>query len=161
MLDKETKNNLRIYGTFLGILVFMTFILITATLLAKNSKKTFLAADMQRVLDQYEPDGYKVGSPLALKSAFSTSAAAFTLDRQNQRQNEFYAGIIIRIPTIFGPMPAVFICKDEEDAVFAGYAVDLAKAGGLDSQRLSRGIMNYWQKTIPKIIVRSEADERQ
>ena len=161
MLDNEAKKNLRIYGIFLGIFVLMTAILIVATLLSKNSKMTFLALDMQNVLDNYEPDAYSVGSPIKLESAFTTSAAAFSLECRGKNANDSYAGIIIRIPTIFGPMPAVFICKNDEDAVFAGYAVDIAKASNLDSIRLSQGILNYWQKNIPRILKRSNADERQ
>ena len=161
MLDKATKNNLRIFGTFLGMCVVMTGILVLAIVLSKSSKSAFLAADMQRVLDQYEPNGYTVGKEFNIKSSFATSAAAYSLDHVGEGAGEQCTGIIIRIPTLFGPMPAVFIYAPEKPVVFAGYAVDTAKATELDTTLLSKIIFNYWKKTIPKILARREADERQ
>lgn len=161
MLDRETKNNLRIFGTFLGTLTLMTGILVAATALAKGPKDALLALDVQRVLDRYEPGGYAVGSAVELRSAFSTSAAAYSLSRAGAEGGEPCFGVIVRIPTIFGPMPAVFVCSGAEPAAFAGYAVDAAKAMDLDSTRLSRGVLGYWQRTIPKILARRQSDGRQ
>ena len=156
MLDEASKKNLTRFGIFVGIFVFLTGILVFSILMTKDTKNKFLAQDIQNVLNTYEPNSYIVGQSINLKSTFSTSAAAYSILKVGMTQNETYVGIVVRIPTLFGHMPAVFICKNGTEVSFAGYALDNGKARDIEDTRLSNGIMNYWKKTIPIILAKTE-----
>lgn len=152
MLDQEAKKNLRAFGIFLGIFVVMTGILVFSILYSKSSKKKLLANDVQVVLNNYAPDTYIVGEFIELKSGFSTSGAAYSLLKVGSNAKDTYQGLLVRIPTLFGPMPAVFICKNGSEVEFAGYAVDLGRAKNAGDIKLSVGIINYWKENVPKIL---------
>ena len=89
------------------------------------------------------------------KSLISTSAAVYSVIKKGQSKNEIYYGVIVRIPTITGPSPAVFLYNERYGTVFAGYALDAAKAANIVNERNATAIIRYWEKLIPKIISQS------
>lgn len=155
-LSPEVKKNLTIFATLFGIIVGITAILVTVTLLARSSWKTTLAKDVQIVLDGYSAGEYSVGEYLETDSNIATSSAVYSLIKKDNRRNEKYYGVIVRIPSILGPVPAVFICRENEDVVFAGYALDTGKAQNTIKLALSNSVMRYWENMIPKILEKTE-----
>lgn len=157
-LDNKSKRILKNFLIFFGLIFGMAAILVIFSLAAGNSWKIGLAVEVQSVLYSY-PDGqYTVGKNLELKSALSTSSAVYSLIKKDERKNEKYYGIIVRIPSVLGPLPAVFIYNDSKGVSFAGYAVDNGKAEETVDIRIANSIMSYWEEMIPKIIEKAEAN---
>ncbi|MBR1404481.1 MAG: hypothetical protein IJ558_09910 [Treponema sp.] len=155
-LKPEVKKYLIIFATFFGIIFGITAILVTMTLVSRNSWKTALAQEMQVVLDDYSHGSFSVGKYLELNANISTSSAVYSLLKKDGNQTEKYYGVIVRVPSILGPVPAVFIYNEKKGVTFAGYASDLGKAGTTIQLSLSSGVMNYWEHMIPKILDKTE-----
>ncbi|WP_191014165.1 hypothetical protein [Treponema zioleckii] len=154
MLDPKTKKTLVTYSSFFAILVFMTSILVLVVIKAQDSWKEELGKEMQAVLDKYPSESYIVDKYIPLNSTISTSAAAYSLLKVGAAPNEKYYGVIVRIPSLIGPVPAVFLChgKNCEKVDFAGFAVDLGKAVSPADSKISAGSINYWKQNVTNII---------
>lgn len=157
-IDSETKRILKKFGIFFGMIFGMCLILVVFSLLARNSWKNGLALEVQKVLDSYPDAHYTVANFMELDSGLSTSCAVYSLLKKDDNKKRAYYGVIVRIPSILGPLPAVFIYSKEEGVVFAGYAVDNGKASDTVSKDISNNIMKYWEKTIPEIISKVHED---
>lgn len=150
-IKPETKKQLTIFSAFFGIIFGLTAILVVSTLLSRSSWKEGLSREVQSVLDSYSPNEYSVGEYLPVNSSFSTSAAVYSVHKSGHGSAKNYA-VIARIPSILGPLPAVFIYDDGGNVFFAGYAVDNGKAEKTVSVTLSRSVMNYWEKLVPELV---------
>ena len=157
-LDHETKKNLKTFSVFFGMIFGICVILVLFTLLSRNSWKSGLALEMQRVLDSYSEAQYTVGKYVELSSSLSSSTDVCSLLKKDERKNQKYYGVIIRIPSILGPVPAVFIYTEDSGVTFAGYAVDNGRAEGTVSKQISSNVMNYWENLIPKIIEKTNSN---
>ena len=70
------------------------------------------------MLEEKQPDKWKVTKPVQILSPFSTSAALYELQDKNSAEKEY--AVIIRTTTLFGPYPAVFLYKKNSGAEFLG-----------------------------------------
>lgn len=172
MLKSDVKRHAALYGIFFGIIFFVFAVLITMTLLSRNSWKNGLASELQLVLNSYEKDTYTVNKFIDLNSPLSTSAAVYSLIKKGAKSDEFYYGAVVRIQTITGPAPAAFIysgkklqaqtskgqnsasdfSKNGENVFFAGFCEDFGKAESLADIRLSNANMSHWENMIPRIV---------
>lgn len=162
-MEESAKKNLKTYGIFLGIIVLMTAILIVSILYTRESWKKGLADEMQSVLDSYTDEKFIVDRYVEVDSLVSTSSAVYSLLKVEsglRKSNVPYYGVIIRVPSIVGPVPAVFVCNGNnvDDVRFVGYAGDFGKAKGVLEFKNSSGIMNYWRQMVPKITAKIEND---
>ena len=172
MLKSDVKRHAALYGIFFGIIFFVFAVLITMTLLSRNSWKNGLASELQLILNNYEKDTYTVNKFIDLNSPLSTSAAVYSLIKKGAKSDEFYYGAVVRIQTITGPAPAAFIysgkklqvqaakgqtpasdfSKNGENVFFAGFCEDFGKAESLADIRLSNANMSHWENMIPRIV---------
>lgn len=157
-IDNETKKILKIFSIFFGMIFGMCMLLVIFTVLARNSWKSGLALEVQHVLDSYPEAQYTVGKYLELDSTLSTSTAVYSLLKKDDRKNQKYYGIIVRIPSILGPVPAVFVYNENTGVRFAGYAIDNGKASDTVGKQISNSVMNYWEDMIPKIISKTNSN---
>ncbi|MBR1535981.1 MAG: hypothetical protein IJ630_03480 [Treponema sp.] len=158
-IEEKTKRSLKIFSIFFGMIFGMTAILVTLTLASRSSWKLGLAFEMQQVLERYDEGTYTVGKNIPLSSNISTSAAVYSLLKKDMKANERHFGVIVRIPSILGPVPAVFIYSEKNkksDIKFAGYALDNGKATSMIKIQSSSNVMKYWEDMIPKIISKTE-----
>lgn len=156
-ISAEKKKHLISFSIFFGIVFALTAALVTVTLLSRGAWRTGLAGEMQRVLDAGHPAQYTVGEFLPVESAVSTLAAVYSLSRMDARMSDRYYGVIVRIPSILGPLPAVFVYSASGGVYFAGYAVDNGKAGRTVDIRIESNVMRYWEDMIPRIVARARA----
>lgn len=154
-INAETKKNLSIFSIFFGIIFGMTFILILMTFASRNSWKNGLAFEVQHVLDSYQGGTYTVTKNLQLNSTFSTSAAVYQLMKKDERKKQKHYGVIVRIPSILGPLPGVFVYSEDVGVSFAGYALDNGNASVTVERQISRTVLNYWEDMIPKIVAKT------
>ena len=160
-MDELAKKNLRSYGMFLGIIVFMTAVLIFSILETRGAWQKGLAAEMQSVLDTSGDGKYIVDKFVPVDSVMSTSSAVYSLLKVGTASKDEYYGIIVRVPSIVGPVPAVFVCSehDLDNPVFIGYAGDFGKVSDMIEFKYSSGIMNYWQGMVPKIVRKAHVEQ--
>lgn len=156
MLKEDIKKHLTVYGTFLSFVVLTFAVLTTLTLLARNSWKTGLANEVQAVLNENYPDGYTVNKFIELDSLLNTNAAVYSLIKKGASNSDRFYGVIVRIPSVVGPLPAVFIYNEGTQVNFVGFATDVGKANDLVNVKMASGNMNYWESMIPKIIKKSK-----
>ena len=156
MLDEYTKRVIKKFSIFFGMIFGMTVLLVTTSLFAHNSWKAGLALELQHVLDSYSAAQYTVGKNIQINSTISTSAVVYSLLKKDERKNEKYYGIIVRIPSILGPLPAVFIYNENKDVIFIDYAVDNGKASDTVRKQISNSVMRYWEDMIPKILEKAQ-----
>ena len=155
-IDDKTKKIIRNFSILFGIILGMAIILVTTNFLSRSSWKTGLAIEMQTVLDSYDAQKFTVGENLHIKSSVSTSVAVYALQKKGAKSAEKYYGIIARMPSLLGPLPAVFI-YDEKQVIFAGYAIDNGKAAETVGMKASNNVLKYWETMIPKIVAKTEA----
>jgi hypothetical protein len=155
MIDQDTKKLLRDYGFLVGFLIIISGILVPFILLNRSSWNSGLAERVEFVLDEKMPHTYRVGTPVRLQSALSASAAAYTLiDIQDTGRTESY-GIIVRIPTFYGPQPAVFVCNHTGSVHFIGYAVPQGKiTNTLSGYTDSDPRITYWKLQIAQMLAK-------
>lgn len=162
-MEESAKKNLKTYGIFFGIIIFMSAVLIASILYARESWQKGLASEVQSVLDSYEDEKFIVDKYVDVGTLASTSAAVYSLIKvggEQRKSSDSYYGVIIRVPSIVGPVPAVFVCNGNkaDDVMFVGYAGDFGKAKGVLEFKNSGGIINYWRSMIPKITAKIEND---
>ena len=154
-ISPEKKKNLISFSIFFGIIFGLTAILVTFTLISRNSWKTGLAHEIQMVLDSKQELQYTVGKNLQLESTLSTSTAVYSLIKNDNEKGGKYYGIIVRVPSILGPLPAVFVYSESNGVTFIGYAIDNGKASDTVDVKLECNVMKYWENMIPKIIAKT------
>ncbi len=159
-MEELAKRNLRNYGIFLGIMVLMTAALIFSILQARDSWKKGLAVEVQSVLDAHADGKYIVDKFVAVDSTISTSSAVYSLLRPGTNSKDKFYGVIVRVPSIVGPLPAVFVCseRDMDKPVFIGFAGDFGRVEDIIDFKNSSGIMNYWHDMVPKIMKKMNHD---
>lgn len=152
-MKAKTKKNLVIYGSFFGILLAMLAAMFAAVWGARPSWKKGLAAEIQGVLEKSGGD-VRVGRFVELDSMISTSSALYEL---NGKDAGGRLALVVRVPSLVGPVPAVFTCaRDGSGVSFEGYVGDFGRTVPVLSSRISRGIMNYWISLVPRIVSRAK-----
>ena len=100
-MNKENQKKFwRIFGCFIGIIVFFIAVLTGMIKLSEKKWTSGLKNAVQNVLDENEPGVWKVGDSIPLDSAFSTSAGLFEL--RSTESAEKNCVLIIRIATLYG-----------------------------------------------------------
>ena len=110
MLSEKNKVILIKVSILAGAFIVTCAILITMIFLAKGFWKNGLRVSVGQTLEKYSENTYKTGDFVELKSQFSPGAAVFNCKKNND-SNRYYA-VIMRISTISGPAPAVFLCSE-------------------------------------------------
>lgn len=160
MLKSELKRHAALYGIFLAIIICVFGVLVAMTFASRNSWKNGLSHEIQGFLNSFSEETYTVNKFIDINSPFATSSAIFSLIKKGADSNEIYYAVILRIPTITGPAPAVFICEEKSaskkrSVSFAGFCEDFGKAADLADSRLSPSNIDYWKSIVLKIIEKS------
>lgn len=150
----DQKKLWKIYCIFFFIVLFFGFVLIGMTKLSKRSWDEGLKTSVSETLRSKQPDVWIVGNKIPLNSAFATSACLFEL-RNKDSAEKFYA-IIVRTPTIYGHMPAVFIYSKNKGVDFIGYSNIKGRIKNLLEQNSTDMSINYWLERIPLIVAKAE-----
>ena len=150
-MNKENqKKYWKTFGIFFGILVFFVGILFGMIKFSQNNWTSCLKNDVQDILNAKSLDTWKVGKSVQLKSAFSTSSAVY--EALNMDSSEKCYAIIIRITTLYGHMPAVFVYNQKKNAEFIGYVAVKGRIKTLLEENYSDSSVTYWLERIPNII---------
>lgn len=151
--NNNSKELFRIYGIFIGILILFFMILIGMVKLSHNSWKNGLKDTVYVVLEESNPDKWIVGNFLEQKTSFTTSSAIFEL--HNKEKADRYYAVIIRVTSLYGFVPAVFIYNKNSGVEFVGFAGVHGRIKKLMEYKSSTKRINYWSSRIPEIIEKS------
>lgn len=153
MPDNELKAVCKKYGIFFGIMAGMMAVVLCVSLLAHGSWRHGLAQTVQETLDAYVSDSYAVGEFLEIRSTMATSAAAFAVRprRADAVEQPAYC-VLVRIPTMTGAAPALFLYDSRSGVQFVGYALDVGKAEHVLNSTVQGSAIAYWQRQIPLML---------
>ena len=153
MPSNDLKGISKMYGIFFGILFGFSAILISLILLSRGSWRYGLSQVVQESLNVYYPDSYVVGDYHELESIVSTSTAVFSVKSKKANTAELSAYcVLIRLPTLIGAQPALFLYSQRYGVRFVGYVIDSGKAEHILNKDVSKSVITYWESQIPLIL---------
>jgi hypothetical protein len=121
-VSSNSQSLLQQYGIIAGSLAVLFFILFSVNLLTRQSWERGLRHQTQLVLDMAFPGEYLVKGRVTLSPTIDVTGATFNLfPQQGKPFEQKRLGIIMNVSTIFGPLPAVFLCEGENTVRFAGF----------------------------------------
>ncbi|MGI5091252.1 hypothetical protein [Treponema socranskii] len=148
MTDRFSKEALQEYGIFAGCIVLLAVVLSVAAIFTKGARQAGIKTEIARVLEEAEPGVWHIGDFVDFGAPVSSSAACFSVKGGSVSG---YA-CIVRMETMYGPLPAVFISDGRHSARFVGIAglhgrvYAAIESGGAKSQ------IRYWAERIPLLI---------
>lgn len=148
--SSASKDLFRHYGIFLSFLIVIFGILFGMSILNKKFYSNGIKEEIQKVLNQQENAKYIIGKELKITSGIVNSAVLFELS--SSESAEKYYALMLRTPTYYGPMPAVFIYNKNSGAKFAGYASLKGKVKLLLEENPNDVRITYWISKIPEIV---------
>lgn len=152
MTDRFSKEALQEYGIFAGCIVLLAIVLSVAAIFTKGAMHAGIKTEIARVLEEAEPGVWHIGDFVDFAVPASSSAACFSV--KGGSGNAYTC--IVRMETIYGPLPAVFISDGKHTARFIGIAglhgrvYDAIESSGAKSQ------IRYWAERIPVLIRQQE-----
>lgn len=149
IVDRTIVIRLKQFGIVFGILsVFLTGLLVTAIFAHKKWDYT-LKVQVQQVLDYAIPKTYIVEQRLNIRTPLSFSANAFKL---TGGQDDIAYALIVRVQTIYGPVPSVFVYNKSGGTIFAGF-IGIEDILGIETVRsCCSGQIAHWQQKATIII---------
>ncbi len=150
MLSLSSRKKLINASILSGAFIFACSILIVFVYLTKNSLSSGLKQKVEQTVERYEKGGWKIYNQVEFKLQTAASLFVYRCSKVRGDNSDYYA-VILRISTISGAAPAVFLCRKGQ-AVFAGYAFDNGKMEDVMSRENSATPIKYWEKELPLIL---------
>lgn len=146
----DSKEFLRVFGIFTGIIAVLFLIDFGFVRLAEKNMTEGLQHAVTSVLEEKMPEQWTVTASIDVLSPLSTSASVYEL-RSRKSADKAYA-VIIRTTTLFGPYPAVFLCKKNTIPEFVGYTCVQGRVKRILEENPSVPLIRYWAGKTEKII---------
>lgn len=139
------------YGIFIGIVAFCILILIYSVFTSKKSWQKNLQVCVEKVLAEKKPElKAEILDFQTIENPFTVNAACYNL--KDTETNSLYKAVILRIVTLYGPFPAVYLVDSDNNVEFIGFSsIHGRVAVQLESKKADRRI-ELWAKRIPDII---------
>ncbi len=144
------------YGLFLAIVIVAFAIICLLVFSSRGVWDKNLRKQVELVMENSFASEYRLGDPIEVNNTFSVSAAAYELFDQSQQTDSCVAhGIIIRVPSLYGPVPAVFIQTEDGLVEFVGVAENdgntMKELAIIENLKGSIQI-DKWKARIPHIV---------
>ena len=138
------------YGIFVAILTILIGLLIYPIKVSQKFWTHNLRTTVEKVLDERNPNTWTVENSVNINNQFTTNAACY--DARNRKTGDVYKAMIVRIQTLYGPLPAVFLIDNNREVDFVGYSslhgvVNEQLMNNTNSKRIK-----YWIEKIPTIL---------
>lgn len=154
------KKQKEMLHAFLAFFIIVTLLFLINLLFIKLSQAHFyqgLSQEVLKVLNKEAMDEgkvqYSISKNLRIPYAFSTSAALFEVkDSVNIKTS--YA-LILRVNTIFGQFPALFLYNKEAGISFLSCLCIEGRMQEMLNEKISLLEKSYWQRRAHDIIVKS------
>lgn len=145
------KKHLISFGVFLGILILFFLLNMIFCLLSKKSWQTGMKEPVQQVLSDNGRSNLVLKEFEKLSNPFSVSCVSYLAE--NNAANKQCHVVLVRITTLFGAVPAVYVWDGQSDkAEFVCFVsmTERVKKMLLASSRNS--IIDFWARRVPVII---------
>lgn len=138
------------YGIFTGLCVILLFFCVYSTILSKKGWNNNLSHNVLNVLNEVTGEEWEINSWIEVNNPFAMNCAAFnTVNKSNEKK---YLSLVIRINSMYGPIPAVFLVDENKEVRFVGYSnVHGFVKNQIDFERFNNRIELYRQR-IPNIL---------
>lgn len=140
---------------FLVVVLVLFGILVLMTFASRDVWDKGLQRRVSQTIDRLYPGEYVSGNKLVLQGPYATSAAAYELvPVSNQTIGPVY-GVIVRIATLYGPLPAVYRYSTTAGAEFIGFAVfdsHIGKEAAITESLRNSVQVSRWKKRIPMLL---------
>ncbi len=140
---------------FLVVVLVLFGILVLMTFASRDVWDKGLQRRVSQTIDRLYPGEYVSGNKLVLQGPYATSVAAYELvPVSNQTIGPVY-GIIVRIATLYGPLPAVYRYSTTAGAEFIGFAVfdsHIGKEAAITESLRNSVQVSRWKKRIPMLL---------
>ncbi len=149
-----SSEKLKKSGIFAALVLIVFCLLVLMSFAGKNSWKFYLGKTVENTLFANDETSYKIGNYIPIKTGLASSAAIYELNKSGFKDGSYY-GVIIKITTMYGSLPAVFIYEKNTGAQFVDFVLGQGKAKEqilLSSQNTQ---IAYWAERIPDIVERS------
>ena len=156
MLSEANKKLLIKISILAGTFLVIFAILASSIILSRSFYQNGLRQNCQAVLDDVYPKSYKTGEYVDLKSGQNFSAACFKAKNVKNGESEYYV-VIVRIPSITGAVPAIYLYSKRTGTIFVSYAIENGKAGKVMDADFSSSSILYWQSRIEEMLIKSGA----
>jgi hypothetical protein len=162
MITISKKKLFQDYGIFMIFLTGMFLALLVITLLSRKSWIEGLKKQVATVLEETYPGKYTVGDYVSFNSALNVSASCYHLNSSLTAGTlpESYV-LIIRIMTIYGPMPAVYICNKNGSVDFIGFTCISRDMSDQIKSVSMNSTIQYWKLRIRYMLLNSEFGKSQ
>lgn len=143
------------FAFFISVVIILFGLLVLMIFATRNTWDKRLQKRVVQTIDRLYPGEYVAGDKVSLQGPYSTSIAAYELiPVSNQSQDSVY-GVIIRIASLYGPLPAVYKYSTATGSEFIGFSVFDSHVGKeaaiTESLRNSVQVLR-WKKRIPKLL---------
>ncbi len=158
-LDPAVKKQLVQYGVLTLVLFLLFVLLLSSVLMSRRSWEKGLRTQVVSALEQQ--GDYIVGDYETVSSPFSVSCASYGLSKKDENSStdlSSYHAVIIRVQTIFGPVPAVYTYKDGSDeAEFVCFVTLNNRIASTVENNARYSQIAYWAKRIPVILAKKDS----
>ena len=152
MTERFSKEALQEYGIFAGSTVLLVLILSLTIIFTRGMWREGLKSEVSRVLAESGDEAWSVGDFIDFDSSLSLSAACF---RATSKNESGYV-CVVRMQTIYGPVPAVFILNERYAARFAGIAGLHGSIEHAIENGAAKSQIRYWAERISRIVREKE-----
>jgi hypothetical protein len=158
--NNKVNQFLRDYSLLVGILVVCSLLLFGMVSLTRPSWRNGLKTQLQSVFDRIHPGEYVAGGDIPLNSNLDASSAVFELLTPEANVAELLGnpvpakqyGIIMRMPTIFGPLPGIFRVDGDGGVHFVGFAFHFARYEEQFSKSLFYPRIGQFETRVQKLL---------
>lgn len=135
------------YGVFCALLVILFVILAVATMFSRESWKRGLQDEITEVLSKNGLDTVTLGQWIKVNSALSVSLSLYSASSGDGKTS---SAAIVRVPTLWGAMAAVYLCREGEWEFVDFSHISSPTSAQVKQSSLSSQI-RYWQNKLAKV----------
>lgn len=134
------------YGFFVLFITILFFLLFYTARISNKFWQRNLKNNVEIVLDEKDPNCWSIGNYKSINLPITLNAACF--EARNRITGELYNAVIIRVETLYGPVPAVFLIDNEKNVEFAGYSSIHGRVADQLNRQNSNMNLFYWKNKI-------------
>lgn len=138
------------YGIFAAIVVILFGILIYPIKVSQKVWTNSLRSNAEFVLDETEPNGWSIENCVPLKNPFCLNAACY--NARNRTTGDLYKVMIIRVQTLYGPLPGVFLIDKNNQVQFIGFSALHGRISNQIKNNKKTTRIEFWKEKIPDIL---------
>ena len=143
------------FGFFLAVVLVLFSLLVLMVFVSKDTWDKRLQKRVTQTIERLYPGEYVAGNKVELQGTYATSAAAYELVPVSSQKTGPLYGVIIRVATLYGPLPAVYRYSSATGAEFIGFAVfdsHIGKEAAITESLRNSVQVSRWEKRIPILL---------